>query len=97
MAAPSSEKVAVAGLARLAARIFWAAGAIVGVKGIWDFCGAQPEANFFSPRPWSFVTHAQWNRFAGFEMAFGLACAGLGWVARIYSRRLPPWIERPLP
>lgn len=97
MVPPSTEKVAVAGLARLAARLFWAVGVFVGGKGVWDCFRGQPEANFFSPRPWSFVTQAQWARFAGFELMFGLACAGLGWAAWVYSRRLPVWIERPVP
>jgi hypothetical protein len=96
-AVPPKEKVAVAGLARLSAGIFWAVGGLVGAKGVWDCVGGRPEADFFSPRPWSFVTHAQWFRFAGFEIAFGLACAGVGWAAWLYSRRLPAWIERSVP
>lgn len=95
MTAPSTEKVAVAGLARLAAGIFWAVGGLVGTKGVWDCFGGQPEAQYFSPRPWMFVTQAQWARFAGFEIAFGLACVGLGWAAWIFARRLPVWRERP--
>ena len=94
MTAPSTEKVAVAGLGRLAAGILWAAGGGVGAKGVWDCFGGQPEAQFFSPRPWTFVTHAQWARFAVFEISFGLACAGVGWAAWVYARRLPAWRER---
>ena len=58
--------------------------------------GGQPEANFFSPQPWQFVTRAQWFRYAGFELAYGLACLGLGLAATIYARRLPEWVERPV-
>ncbi|MBK8576143.1 MAG: hypothetical protein IPN90_10890 [Elusimicrobia bacterium] len=94
---PPTEKVAVAGLARLAAGIFWIWGGLAAVKGMWDCFGGQPEAQYFSPHPWTFVTHAQWVRFAGFELAFGFACAGLGWAAWVYSLRLPTWIERPVP
>lgn len=94
---PSTEKVAVAGLGRLAGWIFFLAGGIAGSKGLWDCFRGQPEANFFSPHPWMFVTHVQWTRYAGFELTFALACLGLSLAARIYSRRLPDWIERPTP
>lgn len=97
MPPPSTEKVAAAGLARMAGGILWAGGALATGKGVWDCFRGAPEAQFFSPRPWSFVSHAQWMRFAGFELTFGLACLGLGWAAWLYSRRLPAWIERPLP
>lgn len=94
---PSKQKVAVAGLARLAGAIFGVGGGLFGAKGIWDCFRGVPEAHFFSPRPWSFVTQAQWTRFAGFEIAVGLACLGLGWAAWVYSYKLPAWIERTLP
>ena len=94
MTAPSTEKVAVAGLARFAGAFFFSCGAIAATKGVWDFAWGRPEARFFSVRPWSIVTQPQWTRFAGFELAFGLVCLGLGWVAWRLSRRLPPWTER---
>lgn len=93
----SKEKVAVAGLFRLAGGIFFVGGGLAGTKGIGDCFRGVPEAHFFSQHPWSFVTQAQWARFAGFEVAVGLACAGLGWAAWAYSHRLPAWIERTLP
>jgi hypothetical protein len=88
------QKVAVAGLARLAGGILWVWGGCAGAKGAWDCVGGQPEANFFSPRPWLFVTQAQWARYAVFEVVFGIVCVGLGWAAWRYSRRLPEWVER---
>ncbi len=97
MAAPSTEKVAVAGLARLAAGMMWAAGGLVGAKGAWDCFAGQPEAQYFSPRPWMFVNQAQWARFAGFELTFGLSCVALGWGIWVYSLRLPAWRERAVP
>lgn len=95
--APSKEKVAVAGLARLAGGIFFVGGGFVGTKGVWDWFRGVPVAHFFSQHSWSFVTQTQWARFAVFELTVGLACAGLGWAAWVYSYKLPTWIERTLP
>src|SRR4051812_18715695 len=90
----STEKVAVRGLAFLAAWIFLAWGGLVCLKGLYDLVWGQPEANFYSPRPWDFVTRPQWARWSAFEAVYGLACAGLGWAARTYAGRLPEWVAR---
>jgi hypothetical protein len=90
----TTEKIAVRGLPRLAAGIFGFCGALAVLKGLRDCFGGEPEANFFSPRPWEFVTRAQWLRFAGFELAYGAACLGLAWAAWEYSKRLPAWTVR---
>jgi hypothetical protein len=65
-------------LARLAAKLFLVWGVLVSGKGLWDAFAGEPEANFYSPKPWEFVTREQWARYAGFELAYGLACVGMG-------------------
>lgn len=90
------EKVAVRGLAVLAAWIFAAWGVVMSAKGLWDSFLGQPEANKFSPEPWGFVTREQWFRYAGFELCYGLACLGLAAALRAFGRRLPEWKERPV-
>jgi len=89
-----SRKIAVRGLARLAGWIFLVWGGLVFLRGIWDCFLGQPEANFYSPIKWQFVTRDQWLRYAGFEIFYGFVCAGLGWLAWEFSKRLPSWIER---
>ena len=89
-----SEKIAVRGLARLTGWIFLVWGAVVAVKGLYDCFLGQPEANFYSPKPWDFVSRAQWLRWSGFELVYGLACLGLGLAAWEYAKRLPEWIAR---
>ncbi len=88
------QRVAVRGLARLASRIFFVWGALAAAKGLWDAFGGQPEANYFSPQPWQFVTRQEWSRYAGFELAYGLACLGVGWAILSLARRLPLWKQR---
>ncbi len=88
------EKVGRAGLARMTGWIFLVWGGIVALKGLYDAFWGQPEANFYSLKPWQFVTRAHWFRWSGFELAYGLACLGLGFAARAYARRLPEFIFR---
>ncbi len=88
------KKTAIRGLASLASVIFFAWGALIVLKGVWDVCGGQPEANFFSPQPWEFVTREQWFRYAGFEIIYGVTCLALGWYIRRVGKHLPEWIER---
>jgi hypothetical protein len=33
-------------------------------------------------------------RYAGFELAYGLACVGLAWYCVRWARRLPQTVER---
>jgi hypothetical protein len=63
-------------------------------QGPSDCLGGEPEANFYSAAPWEFVTRAQWLRFAGFELAYGLACLGLAFAAWRYAERLPVYVLR---
>ena len=88
------EKTASAGLARLTGWIFLIWGGIVALKGLYDAFLGQPEANYYSLKPWQFVTREQWFRWSGFELTYGLACLGIGFAARAYARRLPEFILR---
>ncbi|MBI5597490.1 MAG: hypothetical protein HY928_15480 [Elusimicrobia bacterium] len=87
-------KVKVRGLARLAAGLFAVWGGLVAPKGLYDLCLGQPEANLYSPQPWQFVTRAQWQRYAAFELLYGAACLGLAVYLWRYARFLPEWVER---
>ena len=89
------ETIKIRGLARLTAAIFAGWGGLVAFKGVWDLFGGEPEANLYAPQKWAFVTEAQWMRYAGFELAYGLACLGLAWYCLRWARRLPETVERP--
>ena len=90
------ETIRIRGLARLAAAIFAGWGGLIAFKGVWDLCVGEPEANLYAPQKWAFVTEAQWMRYAGFELTYGLACAGLAWYCLRWSRRLPETAARRL-
>jgi len=90
------ETLKVAGLARLSAWMFGAWGALAASKGFYDlFLGGEPEANLYAPAKWAFVTYEQWRRYAGFELVYGLACAGLAFLLLRFSRFLPETMKRP--
>ena len=91
----STETIKIKGLARLAAAIFAGWGGLVASKGLYDLFVGEPEANLFSSRPWEFISQAQWLRWSGFELAYGLACLGLSWYCLLWSRRLPETVKRP--
>ena len=88
------EKIKVRGLPRIAACLLGGWGTLVSLKALYDLFAGEPEANLYSPGPWQFVTQDQWMRYAGFELAYGMACLGLAWLLWSYSRFLPEWIER---
>jgi hypothetical protein len=88
------ETIKIKGLARLAAAIFAGWGGLIVFKGLWDLFVGEPEANLYAPHKWAFVTETQWMRWAGFELAYGLACAGLAWYCARWARRLPETVER---
>ena len=88
------EKVKVRGLARLFSAIIGVWGAAVALKSLYDLTVGEPEANLYAPRKWAFVTQEQWMRYAGFELAYGLACLGLAWAVWRYGRFLPEWTLR---
>ena len=88
-----SGKVKVRGLALISAAMFCVWGAVVAPKGAYDLFWGEPEANLYAPRPWAFVTQEQWLRYAGFELAYGLACLGVAWFLFKYSRFLPETVS----
>lgn len=69
-------------------------GGVVALKSIYDLFIGEPEANLYAPRKWAFVTQDQWLRYAGFELAYGLACLALAWLVLRYARFLPVIVER---
>lgn len=91
---PQHEKVLIRGLVRGAGWIFLVWGAIVAFKGIWDSFWGEPEANFFSPAKWEFVTKEQWFRYTGFEILYGLACAGVAFLLWKYAAYMPEYYVR---
>ena len=88
------ETIKIRGLARLAAAIFAGWGGLIAFKGLWDLFLGEPEANLYSPQKWQFVTQAQWLRWAGFELAYGVACGALAWYCVLWGRRLPETVSR---
>lgn len=70
-------------------------GAAVAAKAVYDLLVGEPEANLYALEKWTFVTREQWLRYAGFELAYGLACLALAWLALRYARFLPAVVERP--
>ncbi|MGH7442845.1 MAG: hypothetical protein ACREKE_09260 [bacterium] len=91
----SVETIKVRGLARIASLIFALCGVAVSAKAIYDLFWGEPEANLYAPEKWAFVTQAQWLRYAGFELCYGLACLGLAWTVWSYARFLPEVLSRP--
>jgi hypothetical protein len=94
-AEPTHETIKIRGLARLTAAIFAGWGGLAALKGAYDLLGGEPEANKYAPAAWSFVTRAEWSRFARFELVYGLACLTLACYCLRWSRRLPETISRP--
>ncbi|HAM35261.1 MAG TPA: hypothetical protein DEB40_06235 [Elusimicrobia bacterium] len=88
------EKIRIRGLARIAGSVFGAWGSVVTVKSFYDLFVGEPEANLYAPEKWAFVTRQEWLRYAGFELAYGLALLALAWFAWSYSRFLPEIMER---
>lgn len=89
------ERIRVRGLPRLAGVLLGAWGAAVAFKALYDLFWGEPEANLYAPRPWAFVSEEQWLRYAGFELAYAIACLGLAWALWRYARFLPETVERP--
>ena len=89
------EKIIVRGLVRCAGWIFVIWGFIIALKGLWDSFFGEPEANYFSSQPYEFVTLEQWLRYAGFEIAYGLACIGVAYLLFLYAAYLPEYYTRP--
>lgn len=94
---PRLEKVKIRGLAVVSSRVLAVWGALVALKGLYDVFAGEPDANLYSAEKWQFVTQEQWLRYGGFELSYGLACAGLAWALWRYSRFLPETVTRPRP
>lgn len=92
--AQATEKVKVRGLAHVVSGILAPWGALVTCKGLYDLAVGEPEANLYSADKWQFVTQEQWLRYAGFELAYGLALLALAYAVFRYARFLPAWVER---
>ncbi len=93
-ASPSKEKIKIRGLVVIAGWIFAVWGTLLAALGLYHCFFGEPEANYYSLTPWEFVTRDQWLRWSGFEMAYGLACAGIGFLCWEYAKYLPEWISR---
>lgn len=91
------EKIKIRGLIRIAGWIFSIWGGLIGLVGFYHSFWGEPEANYYSPQPWQFVTKEQWLRWSGFEIAYGLACIGIGIACWEFAKRLPEWILRDKP
>jgi len=89
------EKIKIRGLAHISSWILGSWGGLVAAKALYDLFGGEPEANLYAPVKWAFVTQEQWLRYAGFELAYGVALLGLAWALRRYARFLPETISRP--
>jgi hypothetical protein len=81
--------VKIQGLAVIAAWIFAIWGGLVALKGLYDLLLGVPEANAYAPAPWAFISREQWLRYGGFELAYGLACLGVGAFLSRFARFLP--------
>ena len=86
------KKIKIQGLAVIACWIFLVWGALITIKGFWDVFLGEPEANYYSPNKWDFISQKQWLTWSGFEITFGLACAGIAYLLWKYSRHLPKYI-----
>ena len=88
------EKIKIRGLVICSGWIFLTWGLIVSAKGFWDSFFGEPEANLYSPHKWEFITKSQWLNWAGFEIAYGIACLLLAYALLEYSKELPEYVER---
>ncbi len=91
------EKIKIRGLAVIAAGLLGLWGFVVALKGLFDLFVGEPDANLYSSYKWQFVTQEQWLRYGGFELAYGLACAGIAYYLWRYARCLPEVVERKRP
>jgi hypothetical protein len=89
------EKIKIRGLAHISSWILGAWGGLVTLKAFYDLFWGEPEANLYAPKKWAFVTQEQWMRYAGFELAYGLALLALAWYLVKLGRLLPVTVSRP--
>lgn len=87
-------KIKIRGLVISAFWMFLSWGVLVAAKGFYDAFRGEPEANRYSPRPWEFISQQQWLTWSGFEITYGLACAGIAVLLWRCAPYLPRCIER---
>jgi hypothetical protein len=86
--------IKIRGLVHIAGWLFCLWGATVVVKGLFDLFWGEPEANFYSPRRWEFITQAQWLNWSGFEVMYGASCIGIACVLWKYAVFVPEQVTR---
>lgn len=88
------KKIKIRGLIVIAGTIFLLWGGIIILKGLYDAFWAEPEANYFSPKKWEFVSQNEWLRWSGFELSYGLFCFGFGIYLRKIATSFPEYQEK---
>lgn len=88
------QKVKVRGLVLIPAWIFLLWGSLILLKSFCDLLWGQPESNFYSPKPWDFVSREEWLRYAGLGLCYALSCLAAGWFLFSYGGLLPHFVER---
>lgn len=66
--------------------IFVVWGIIAALKGLYDAFISLPESEF--------VPLANWSKYAGFEVVYGLACVITGLVIFEFAKKVPEIIEK---
>ncbi|HAX61734.1 MAG TPA: hypothetical protein DCX95_04125 [Elusimicrobia bacterium] len=66
--------------------IFTVWGIIVVLKGLYDVFVGLPESEF--------VPLANFSKYAGFEVVYGLACILMGLVIFEFAKKVPEFIEK---
>jgi len=88
------KKVKIRGLFIIAGTIFLFWGALIATKGIYDAFSGEPEANYFSSYKWEFVSRAEWLRWSGLELVYGLSSFALGIYLRKIARSFGEYQEK---
>jgi hypothetical protein len=81
--------IKIRGLVRIAGWMFCLWGSTVALKGLFDLLWGEPEANYYSPHRWEFITRAQWLNWSGFEVIYGFACIGITCLLWKYAVYVP--------
>lgn len=82
------DKAELRGLLHIAGWTLIGWGSLAALLGIGHAFFGEPEANYFSPEKWQFVTQEQWLRWSGFEVTYGLACIGTGIFCREAAKKI---------
>ncbi|MCX5777668.1 MAG: hypothetical protein NTU66_00350 [Elusimicrobia bacterium] len=87
-------KIKIRGLVRTAGWLFFIWGVTVAAKGFFDIFFGEPEANYYSPHPWEFITRAQWHTWSVFEVMYGLACILITYAVWKYAAYVPEQVTK---